>query len=304
MIDIQTTYEEIITELGQDAYVEADVFELDLVKCLRMVRQCLGIYNRYSPHSGYQWVTIESQNYDFRPEEAPAWISSVTPTADNVVTIGSLFGGGLAKFPGMGSTPFIWQYRSPTLYCQYDGEVEVKGVFNHAITTTATSDVVFSSVAAGSTLTVAGLTYTANATTETTTAQELATAFAMGIANENLGSGSLAITDLAVVAEWSRVLTNNTHVVYTSTTSTTPVKIGVTVSLAYTIATMDDTDYLFFELLKARMLKSLGRNRRAFTLNDLPITSDASELVSEGQTLEEATMAQMQEQSKAYLAWS
>ena len=302
MINIQTVYETIITELGQDAYVSAAVFELDLAKCLRMVRQALGVYNRYSPHDGRLWVTIQDQRYVFGTEEAPQWISTCTPTGNNVVTIGSLFGG-LTKYPGTDSTIFIWRYDSPTLYCQYDGEVELKGVFNHAITTTAVSDVTFAAVTAGTTLAVAGLTYTAHPTTETTTPAQLATAFAAGVANASVGSGSIAITDEAVVSAWGRALSGTTHVIYTSTSTTTAPKTGTAVALTYTVSSLNDTDYLFYELLKAKMMKSLGRNRRAFTLNDLPIASDASELVSEGQALEEATMTMIHEQSKAYLAW-
>ena len=310
MINIQTVYEDIITELGQDAYVEAEVFELDMAKCLRMVRQAMGVYNRYSPYSGNQWVTIQNQKYIFSVEEAPQWISSCTPTGNNVVTIGSIFGGrgqqnfdGLSKYPGVDSTSFIWRFDSPILYCQYDGEVEVKGVFNHAVTVTATSEVIFASILAGTSLTVAGLTYTAYPTTETTTPAQLATAFAAGVLNPSVGSGSMAVADGEVVDAWRRTLVGTTHVAYLSTTTTVAPKAGAIVSLTYTSSTLNDTDYLFYELLKAKMMKSLGRNRRAFTLNDLPIASDASELVSEGQTLEESTMTMIHEQSKGFLAW-
>jgi len=48
------------------------------------------------------------------------------------------------------------------------------------------------------------------------------------------------------------------------------------------VKTLDEKDDIFFELLAAKFLISIGRNRRAFTLNPLELVTDASELVSEG----------------------
>lgn len=48
---------------------------------------------------------------------------------------------------------------------------------------------------------------------------------------------------------------------------------------------IDEDDELFIELVVADFLSVVGRSRRAFTLNDLPITMDASDMVSEGQEM-------------------
>ncbi|MHA2202617.1 MAG: hypothetical protein ACW991_02900 [Candidatus Hodarchaeales archaeon] len=69
--------------------------------------------------------------------------------------------------------------------------------------------------------------------------------------------------------------------------------------------TITDEDDTFFKLLTARFLKGLGRSRRAFTLNELPIVSDASELVTEGDSLEEKAMEELTEAKSAWwMGWT
>ena len=59
----------------------------------------------------------------------------------------------------------------------------------------------------------------------------------------------------------------------------------------------------FFALLTGRFLMTIGRYRRAFTIGEIPITMDASELVSEGQEMSTLAEEDMQEnQAKFYLA--
>ena len=61
---------------------------------------------------------------------------------------------------------------------------------------------------------------------------------------------------------------------------------------------------VFFDLLTGRFLLALGRSRRAFTLDNLPIKLDAGELVAEGQAKIEASDAAMNEKAqKMRLAW-
>jgi hypothetical protein len=71
----------------------------------------------------------------------------------------------------------------------------------------------------------------------------------------------------------------------------------------YHLDTITDRDDVFLKLLTGRFLKATGRNRRAFVMADLPITTDASELVSEGTTMEQEAMEEMTSNSKFYLAW-
>jgi hypothetical protein len=70
------------------------------------------------------------------------------------------------------------------------------------------------------------------------------------------------------------------------------------------IDTITDDDDEFFALLSAKFMQAIGRSRRAFTLNDLPIISDAAEMVSEGKTLEDEAMQNLiDNKMKWYLAW-
>lgn len=216
MINIEEIYNNIITDLGQNSYVENSVFELDIAKCLRLTKSVLGLYSRYIPHSGRTIALVINGKYEFL-SEPPQFISRVYPTSNSVINIGGVFGRFISA-PGTTATPFIWKYNSPVLYAQYDGEVEILCVWNHSIKTTVTG--------------------------------------------------------------------------------TTPHQITT-----YTIETINDTDYLFYELLKSRMMQSIGRNRKAFTLNDIPITSDADSMVSDGKEMETTIIQQIQEQSSSFLAW-
>lgn len=69
------------------------------------------------------------------------------------------------------------------------------------------------------------------------------------------------------------------------------------------VNTITDLDYNFFNLLTAKFLQAVGRARRAFTLEDLPIAVDAVDLVNDGERLEEKTMENIYNTSKFYLSW-
>lgn len=68
------------------------------------------------------------------------------------------------------------------------------------------------------------------------------------------------------------------------------------------IPSIDYADDIFFDILVGFFLMSLGRSRRAFTLNDLPVTMDGSDLVSEGETKVNEAKERLTEQSSWYLA--
>ncbi|MDK1290186.1 hypothetical protein [Pseudoalteromonas umbrosa] len=68
------------------------------------------------------------------------------------------------------------------------------------------------------------------------------------------------------------------------------------------VDSIDYSDDIFFDILVGFFLMSLGRSRRAFTLNDLPVTMDASDLVSEGEDKVNDAKERLTEQSSWYLA--
>jgi len=77
---------------------------------------------------------------------------------------------------------------------------------------------------------------------------------------------------------------------YTVTTDST----GLVEEVAF--PTLDfGEDKLFVDLLVGKFLQALGRSRRAFTLEELPINMDAAELVTEGTELWNETITKLEE---------
>jgi hypothetical protein len=70
------------------------------------------------------------------------------------------------------------------------------------------------------------------------------------------------------------------------------------------VKTIDEDSDTFFDLLRARFLEALGRNRRAFTLQPLELTTDADALVAEGQQKWETAFEHLVNNShQFYDAW-
>lgn len=74
----------------------------------------------------------------------------------------------------------------------------------------------------------------------------------------------------------------------------------------YKVDTINDTDgdfENFFDLLTAKFMITLGRNRRAFTIDDLPITTDADTMISDGEEkLAEALESLIENDSNWFLS--
>lgn len=68
------------------------------------------------------------------------------------------------------------------------------------------------------------------------------------------------------------------------------------------VRTITTKDTLFFKLLQAMFLQGIGRSRRAFTHNDLPITMDADTLASEAETMLNDIKEELGNVQKWYLA--
>lgn len=72
----------------------------------------------------------------------------------------------------------------------------------------------------------------------------------------------------------------------------------------YELPTITPDNVEFIQLVQAKFLKGLGRSRRAFTIGEIPLLTDASDLVSEGLELENTLLNErLPDQSKFYLAW-
>lgn len=69
----------------------------------------------------------------------------------------------------------------------------------------------------------------------------------------------------------------------------------------FDVRTISLADQAFFDHVRAGFLMGVGRSRRSFTLNDLPITMDADQICSDADTLEQKAMESMQNYQKFYL---
>jgi len=80
--------------------------------------------------------------------------------------------------------------------------------------------------------------------------------------------------------------------------------IGTDKTPLWDVATISDDDQEFIDLITGRFMIAVGRQRRAFTINELPIQVDASTLVSEGQEKERTAKEEIQNNKiKFYLSW-
>ena len=71
----------------------------------------------------------------------------------------------------------------------------------------------------------------------------------------------------------------------------------------YSVPTIDANDTIFFDHLQGLFLQGIGKSRRAFTLNDLPISMDASDIASEGKEMERQALEDLENHQDFYLGW-
>lgn len=68
------------------------------------------------------------------------------------------------------------------------------------------------------------------------------------------------------------------------------------------IPTLSLADHKFINLCVGRFMMTVGRSRRAFTIDELPISTDAAELVSEGKEIYDAAVDEVKQSSDYWLA--
>lgn len=72
----------------------------------------------------------------------------------------------------------------------------------------------------------------------------------------------------------------------------------------YEVPTITYKDHIFFDLLTGKFMQVLARNRRAFTLEALPIRTDAAEMAQEGKEMEAQAITNLEtKKNKFYLAY-
>lgn len=74
-------------------------------------------------------------------------------------------------------------------------------------------------------------------------------------------------------------------------------------AIVFSIPELTINESYFFELLRGMFLQTLGRSRRSFTLNDLPIAMDADQITAEGENIIENAMEDLIANAKTHLAF-
>jgi hypothetical protein len=75
-------------------------------------------------------------------------------------------------------------------------------------------------------------------------------------------------------------------------------------TIIHDVPDLEVKDIYFFNMLQGKFLQSLGRSRRAFTINDLAITMDADQITSEGDEIYEKAFEQLVDNAaRFYLAY-
>jgi len=67
------------------------------------------------------------------------------------------------------------------------------------------------------------------------------------------------------------------------------------------IENIDVDDTAFMDMVKGYFLVALGKSRRAFTISDFPVTSDAQEMIAEGQSLIDDAKDSLQERGSWWI---
>lgn len=209
---VNEIFEHILIISGAFVVGEAEI-ELNETRFLFLVKNSLGVYSKYHPIEQKSNITTSGKYYEFLVS-IPTFVTSIVPV---VVTglpyyIFEQFRGDLGTHSeDLNPHTFVWDYRKPRLYTQYEGTFDITTIHDHEITQDSAGD--------------------------------------------------------------------------------------------YEILTITPADDLFLRHLTGLFLIGLGRLRRAFTLNEIPITLDASELVSEGQEMVREALEQMQDRSHFWHAW-
>lgn len=71
----------------------------------------------------------------------------------------------------------------------------------------------------------------------------------------------------------------------------------------YEVKTIGYEDKVFFALLKAKFLRGTAHSRRAFTINDIPLLTDADSLLAEAKVMEDEALKELDDKTKFWLAW-
>ena len=294
---LRELFDQALTDSGQFLF-GVEKIEMNEDNFLRLVKNCLNVYNKYEPIDRRFNLQTSSTFYTFPGNdwEIPIWIAEIIP-----VVISGLpwYFQNWMTWQGKGfgdefnPLSCIWKYNRPTLYVEYVGTFTVWATYDRPLPRVGS----VSSVS----ITNAGNNYNINDIITLTGGNGGATVKVTGIgANgvvtnvivENGGSGYWLDTNYL------------TSVVPSGGNSCQLMVTGLGSNPYYDLPNITYLDYKFLKLVQGRLMQALGRSRKSFILNDMPVTSDAAEMVSIGKELEQEAMTEMYESGKWYMAQS
>ncbi len=294
---LRELFETTLTDSGQFLFGVENI-EMNEDNFLKLVRKCLDIYNDYEPIDRRFNLQASSTFYTFPGNdwEIPVWIAELIPVVisglpwyfQNWMTWqGKGFGD---EFNPLSA---IWKYNRPTLYVEYVGTFTIWAAYLrpiHRVGTVKTVSILQagSSYNVGDVLTLQG-------------GNNGATVQVSGV------NGTGSVTSVVVSSGGSNYWQDtfySTIVVPVGGASCQIMVTGLDTSPVpyYNLPNITYKDHRFLSLVQGRFMQGLGRSRKAFILNDLPITSDASDMVSAGKEIEKEALTEMQENGKWWMS--
>ena len=187
----------------------------------------------------------------------------------------------------------LWRYNRPTLYVEYVGTFSVWVAYKRPLPRIGSIGGVSivqpgSSYNIGDTLTVNGGNNDATLTVTSV--------------NSNGGVSSVIITT-GGTGYWQDTMYSTTVTpvggsscrVKVSSLSSTPPPY-------YDLPDITIEDRRFLKLTQGRFMQALGRSRKSFILNDMPVISDAVDMVETGKEIEREALTELQEYGKWYMS--
>ena len=306
---LRELFEVTLTDSGQFLFGVENI-EMNEDNFLRLTRKCLDMYSDHEPIDKRFNLQLSSTVYTFPGNEweIPTWVAELIP-----VVISGLpwYFQNWMTWQGKGfgdefnPLSCIWKYNRPSLYVEYVGTFSIWAAYERPLPRVG-------SVSSVSIL-QSGSAYNLNDAITLIGRSSLAGSVyslvgGSGATVQVTGvNGTGGVSSVAVSSGGSGYWQDanySTSVVPTGGSACQLTVTGLVTSPApyYDLPGITHRDHRFLKLMQGRFMQALGRSRKAFTLNDLPITSDAAEMVSSGKEIETEAITEINESGKWWLA--
>lgn len=292
---LRELFDQALTDSGQFLF-GVDKIEMNEDNFLRLVKNCLDIYNDYEPIDRRFNLQTASRFYTFSGNdwEIPTWIAEIIP-----VVISGLpwYFQNWMTWQGKGfgdefnPLSCIWRYNRPTLYVEYVGTFTVWAVYERPLPKVGSVNSV-SIISPGSFYNVNDV---------------------MALIGGN-GGATVKVTGIGANGGVTNVIVENrgdgywldtrylTTVVPSGGQGCELVVTGLGPGAYYDLPNITYKDHHFLKLVQGRLMQALGRSRKSFILNDMPVTSDAADMVSAGIEIEKEAMSDLYEKGKWWIS--